>query len=119
MAWFNISIDMKNLFIMCVVIALALAETVSASGQTTALTLNDCMRYAISNSTKIRIQEAAIGDAQIDRRDAALALFTPQINAQTVAYYNFGKPTCISRQRRSTTATAFLRATTSSTVSRR
>ena len=82
---------MKNLFIMCVVIALALAETVSASGQTTALTLNDCMRYAISNSTKIRIQEAAIGDAQIDRRDAALALFTPQINAQTVAYYNFGR----------------------------
>jgi len=91
LAWLNISIDMKNLFIMCVVIALALAETVSASGQTTALTLNDCMRYAISNSTKIRIQEAAIGDAQIDRRDAALALFTPQINAQTVAYYNFGR----------------------------
>ena len=85
------SIDMKNLFIMCVVIALALAETVSASGQTTALTLNDCMRYAISNSTKVRIQQAAIGDAQIDRRDAALALFTPQINAQTVAYYNFGR----------------------------
>ena len=76
---------------MCVVIALALAETVSASGQTTALTLNDCMRYAISNSTKVRIQQAAIGDAQIDRRDAALALFTPQINAQTVAYYNFGR----------------------------
>ena len=81
---------MKNLFIMCVVIALALAETVSASAQTT-LTLKDCMAYAISNSTKVRIQQAAIGDAQIDRRDAALALFTPQINAQTVAYYNFGR----------------------------
>ena len=49
------------------------------------------MEYAISNSTKIRIQQAAIGDAQIDRRAAALALFTPQINAQTVAYYNFGR----------------------------
>ena len=55
------------------------------------MTLRDCMEYAISNSTKIRIQQAAIGDAQIDRRDAALALFTPQINAQTVAYYNFGR----------------------------
>ncbi len=55
------------------------------------MTLRDCMEYAISNSTKIRIQEAAIGDARIDRRDAALALFTPQINAQTVAYYNFGR----------------------------
>jgi outer membrane protein len=49
------------------------------------------MRYAISNSTKIRIQEAAIGDAQIARRDAALTLFTPQITAQTYAYYNFGR----------------------------
>ncbi|MCR5017285.1 MAG: TolC family protein [Bacteroidales bacterium] len=82
---------MRNLFISCVVTALALAETVSASGQTTVMTLNDCMRYAISNSTKIRIQQAAIGDAQIDRRDAALALFTPQISAQTYAYYNFGR----------------------------
>ena len=90
MAWLNISIDMKNLFIMCVVIALASAASVCASGQTT-MTLKECMAYAISNSTKIRIQQAAIGDAQIDRRDAALALFTPQINAQTVAYYNFGR----------------------------
>ena len=55
------------------------------------LTLKDCMAYAISNSTKIRIQQAALGDAQIDRRDAALALFTPQISAQTYAYYNFGR----------------------------
>ena len=55
------------------------------------MTLRDCMAYAISNSTKIRIQQAAIGDAQIDRRDAALKLFTPQISAQTYAYYNFGR----------------------------
>ena len=55
------------------------------------MTLRDCMEYAISNSTKIRIQQAAIGDAQIGRRDAALALFTPQISAQTYAYYNFGR----------------------------
>ena len=91
---------MKNLFIMCVVTALASAVSVCASGQTTchserseesALSLHDCMAYAISHSTKVRIQQAAIGDAQIDRRDAALALFTPQINAQTVAYYNFGR----------------------------
>ena len=55
------------------------------------MTLRDCMEYAVSNSTKMRIQQAAIGDAQIDRRDAALALFTPQISAQTYAYYNFGR----------------------------
>ena len=55
------------------------------------MTLKDCMEYAISNSTKVRIQQAAIGDAQLDRRDAALMLFTPQISAQTYAYYNFGR----------------------------
>ena len=90
MAWLNISIDMRNLFISCVVMGLAFAGSVRASAQTT-LTLKECMAYAISNSTKIRIQQAAVGDARIDRRDAALALFTPQINAQTVAYYNFGR----------------------------
>ena len=55
------------------------------------MTLHDCMEYAISNSTKIRIQRAAVGDAQLDRRDAALTLFTPQISAQTYAYYNFSR----------------------------
>ena len=70
--------------------ALALAVTASASGQD-AMTLRDCMEFAISNATKIRIQQAAIGDARLDRRDAALALFTPQISAQTYAYYNFGR----------------------------
>ena len=69
---------------------LASAATVHASAQTT-MSLHDCMAYAISNSTKMRIQQAAIGDAQIARRDAALALFTPQINANTYAYYNFGR----------------------------
>ena len=63
----------------------------AAGGGAAIMTLHDCMEYAISNSTKVRIQQAAIGDAQIDRRDAALALFTPQINAQTYAYYNFGR----------------------------
>ena len=90
LAWLNNKLYMKNLFIKCVVTALALAETVSASGQTT-MSLKECMEFAISNSTKIRIQQAAVGDAQIDRRDAALKLFTPQITAQTYAYYNFGR----------------------------
>ena len=81
---------MKNLFIKSVVLVLASAATVHASAQAT-MSLHDCMAYAISNSTKMRIQQAAIGDAQIARRDAALALFTPQISASTYAYYNFGR----------------------------
>lgn len=82
--------DMKTFFISCVVTALALAVTVSASGKTT-MTLHDCMEYAISNSTKIRIREAEIGDARIARRDAILAAVTPTITASTYAYYNFGR----------------------------
>ena len=71
-------------------LALALAVTVSAQGQEP-LNLHDCMEYAISNSTKMRIQQAAVGDAQIARRDAALALFTPQITAHTYAYSSTGR----------------------------
>ena len=84
------NIDMKSFFIKSVVIALALVGMTSAKAQTT-MSLHDCMAYAVSNSTKMRIQQAAVGDAQIDRRDAALKLFTPQINASTYAYYNFGR----------------------------
>ena len=69
---------------------LAAAVSAPASAQAT-FSLKDCMAYAISHSTKVRIQQAAAGDAQIARRDAALALFTPQISAQTYAYYNFGR----------------------------
>ena len=81
---------MKSFFIKSVVVALALVGMTSAKAQTT-MSLHDCMAYAVSNSTKMRIQQAAVGDAQIDRRDAALKLFTPQINASTYAYYNFGR----------------------------
>ena len=81
---------MKSFFIESVVIALALVGMTSAKAQTT-MSLHDCMAYAVSNSTKMRIQQAAVGDARIDRRDAALRLFTPQINASSYAYYNFGR----------------------------
>ena len=33
--------------------------------ETRVMNLHDCMEYAISNSTKVRIQQAEIGDAQI------------------------------------------------------
>ena len=60
-------------------------------GLTGGLTLRDCMEYAISNSTKVRIQEAEIGDAQIARRNAVLKAFTPNISGSSYAYYNFGR----------------------------
>ena len=57
----------------------------------TVMSLHDCMEYAISNSTKMRIQQAAIGDAQIARRNAVLKAFTPSVSGSTYAYYNFGR----------------------------
>ena len=84
--------DMKILFKECAYLAMVLACAAgTVANAQESMTLRDCMEYAISNSTKMRIQQAAIGDAQIDRRDAVLTLFTPQISAQTYAYYNFGR----------------------------
>ncbi len=58
---------------------------------TIAMDLKACMRYAVEHSTKIRIQQADNRDAQIDRRDAILAAFTPEISGNTYAYSNFGR----------------------------
>ena len=66
--------------------------TTAAQEQTPKImTLHDCMEYAVSNSTRIRIRNAEHGDARILRRDAILAAFTPSVNASTYAYYNFGR----------------------------
>ena len=80
----------RTFFISVICVAAGLALRAQAP-EREVMTLRDCMEYAISNSTKVRIQEAASGDAALSRRDAALALFTPQISAQTYAYYNFGR----------------------------
>ena len=58
---------------------------------TVTMNLKDCMRYAVEHSTKMRIQQADNRDAQIDRRDAILNAFTPQVSGNTYAYYNFGR----------------------------
>ncbi len=58
---------------------------------TTTMDLKACMRYAVEHSTKMRIAQADNRDAQIDRRDAILAAFTPTIDGSTYAYSNFGR----------------------------
>ena len=58
---------------------------------TLTMDLKACMRYAVEHSTKMRISQADIRDAQIDRRDAILSAFTPSIDGGTYAYYNFGR----------------------------
>ena len=81
---------------MCCVAAMALVFQARANGmpektEDKVMTLHDCMEYAISNSTKMRIQQAASDDARIARRDAILQAFTPSLSTGTNAYYNFGR----------------------------
>lgn len=65
----------------------------SASGQTAggALTLRECMEYAVSRSTQVRIQQTRNDDARLDRRDAILGAFTPQIEGSSYGYYRWGR----------------------------
>ena len=55
------------------------------------LSMRECMEYAISKSTKIKIQRAEISDKKLEIRDAILSAFTPVVTASTYAYYNFGR----------------------------
>ncbi len=67
------------------------ALTIVKAQDTVTMNLKECMRYAVEHSTKMRIQQADNRDAQIDRRNAILNAFTPEINGNTYAYYNFGR----------------------------
>lgn len=70
---------------------LLLAVASSASAQEGVMGVKDCMEYAVSNSTKMRIRQAETGDARIARRQAVLAAFTPEISGGIYTYYNFGR----------------------------
>ena len=72
--------------------AMSISALMNVEAQdTVTMNLKDCMRYAVEHSTKMRIQQADNRDAQIDRRDAILDAFTPQVSGSTYAYYNFGR----------------------------
>lgn len=55
------------------------------------MTLRDCMEFAVSNSTKMRIQAADRSDEQWQRRQAIMQVFTPTLSAQTYAYNQYGR----------------------------
>lgn len=59
--------------------------------QAKALTLRECMEYAVSNSTQVRIQQSKNDDARLDRRDAILEAFTPSAEGNSYGYYRWGR----------------------------
>ena len=81
---------MKGLFKISLVAAVMAGASVTAQAQKV-MTLKECMEYAVSNSTEMRIREADIHDAQVERRSAILEAFTPTVSAGAYAYYNFGR----------------------------
>lgn len=68
-----------------------LAGTVLEAQTVRKMTLKDCMEYAISNSTQMRLQQADRDDERIARRDAILSAFTPSIQGSTYAYNYYGR----------------------------
>lgn len=61
------------------------------TGSPRVLSLHDCMEYAVSNSTRMRIQAADRKDEQWQRRQAIMRVFTPSVDAQTYAYNQYGR----------------------------
>ncbi len=61
------------------------------TGSPRVLSLHDCMEYAVSNSTRMRIQSADRKDEQWQRRQAIMRVFTPSVEAQTYAYNQYGR----------------------------
>ena len=55
------------------------------------LNLKDCMTYALSHATQLEIQRTDYADALLERRDALLQAFTPDISAGTNASTSFGR----------------------------
>ena len=80
----------KHTFFILMMLFLGALNHVKAQ-DTVTMDLKACMRYAVGHSTKMRIQQADNRDAQIDRRDAILNAFTPQVSGSTYAYANFGR----------------------------
>ena len=67
-------------------------EHVSSQPATTkTMSLRECMEYAVSNSTQVRIQQSKNEDARLDRRDAILGAFTPSVDGNSYGYYRWGR----------------------------
>lgn len=77
-------------WIIPIIVFTSLATGAHAQGNNT-MTLRECMEYAISNSTQVRIQQSKNDDARLDRRDAILGAFTPSVDGNSYGYYRWGR----------------------------
>ena len=84
----------RNYYIFSWLICLWTADTLTGWAQEpgdAVMTLRDCMEYAISHATKMRIEAADRNDERWQRRQKIMEVFTPYIDAQTYAYNQYGR----------------------------
>lgn len=55
------------------------------------MSLSDCMDYAVSHSTEMRLSAADRSDERAERVQALLSVFTPGVSAQSYAYNQYGR----------------------------
>ena len=77
-------------WIIPIIVFTSLATGAHAQGNKP-MTLRECMEYAVSNSTQVRIQQSKNDDARLDRRDAILGAFTPSVDGNSYGYYRWGR----------------------------
>lgn len=81
---------MVNLNKSIIILTIALGLAYNLDGRDV-MSLKDCMQYAVENSVKVKIRQMDVDDARVERRDAILRVFTPEVTAGTSAYLNFGR----------------------------
>lgn len=67
------------------------ANAGKGAGSAGKMTLRQCMEYAVEHSSKMISARADLSDARVERRDAILRTFTPQVSGSTYGYYNWGR----------------------------
>lgn len=76
---------MKKIVFICALLGVEFCSAQSV------MTLHDCVEYALSHSTKMKIQTTERSNEQIQRREAILNAFTPSINAEAYVNNNYGR----------------------------
>ena len=66
-------------------------EVILEAQEDVVMSLHDCMAFAVSHATRMRLQAADRSDERWRRRQAILQVFTPNIDAQTYAYNQYGR----------------------------
>lgn len=80
---------------LCALMAMPLSAQETASPEAVpegkAMTLRECMEYAVTHSADVRTRQSANDDARLERRDAILKAFTPVIEGNSYGYYRWGR----------------------------